>query len=442
MRRPSTKQKLALQIVRTLSAKGFEAYFVGGCVRDLVRKASPKDYDIATNATPAQIEGLFAKTVGVGAQFGVMIVILEGLPFEVATFRADKGYQDGRHPTGVRFTNAREDAVRRDFTVNGLFYDPLTRKVLDWVGGRADIRRKIIRAIGDPVKRFTEDKLRMLRAVRFASSLGFVIEPRTMAAIRKLAGKIGSVSNERVRDELVKMFTGPAPARALELLDRSGLLPEVLPEIERMKGVRQPKKFHPEGDVYRHTMLLMKQLKNAPEVLAFGCLLHDVGKPDTYRRSDRIRFNGHDRVGARITEEMLTRLRFPNDTKDKIVACVDAHMRFKDVKQMRESTLKKFMQRDTFETELEQHRIDCRASHGDLSNWTFLTKKYRAFKKEGLRPAPLLTGRDVLEAGFKEGPVVGRILRKIEEAQLEGRLRSKEQALEWLAKNKGEEWTT
>ena len=440
MRKPSTKKELALNIVRTLSAKGHEAYFVGGCVRDLIRKVTPKDFDIATNATPREIEKLFKRTVGVGAQFGVMIVVEEGQPFEVATFRADKGYQDGRHPSAVRFTNAKEDAVRRDFTANGIFYDPLTKKVLDWVGGQKDIKKKLIRAIGDPKKRFTEDKLRMLRAVRFASVLGFRIEPKTFAAIKKLSSQITAVSNERVRDELVKMFTGPDPAKALELLDKSGLLKAVLPEIERMKGVQQPKAFHPEGDVYKHTMLLMKQLKNAPEVLAFGCLLHDVGKPDTFKRADRIRFNGHDRVGARITEDMLTRLRFPNHTKDQVVACVDAHMRFKDVRQMRESTLKKFMQRETFDLELEQHRIDCLASHGDLTNWKFLKKKLKTFTKEGIKPAPLLTGRDILDAGYTEGPVIGTILRKAEEAQLEGELKTKDEALDWLKSNRGKLW--
>ena len=293
-------------------------------MRDLLLGKKPKDFDIATDATPKQVAALFRRTVGVGAQFGDS--------FEVATFRADRGYKDGRRPTGVRFTDAREDALRRDFTVNGLFYDPLSRKVLDWVGGQKDLRGKTVRAIGDPKKRFAEDKLRMLRAVRFAAALGFRLEPRTVSAVRRYAAQIRVVSHERVRDELVKMFTGPRPALALEMLDKTGLLKHVLPEIEKMKGVQQPRAFHPEGDVYKHTMLLMKQLKNAPAVLAFGCLLHDVGKPATFRRADRIRFNGHDRVGARIAGEMLSRLRFPNDLKDRIVACVEGHMRFKDVR--------------------------------------------------------------------------------------------------------------
>ncbi len=433
-RKPSIKKETALRIVRILRQKGHEAYFVGGCVRDLLRKKPPKDFDIATDATPDVIVKLFPKTVPVGAQFGVMIVLEEGHSFEVATFRADQGYQDGRHPSAVRYTNAKEDAARRDFTVNGIFYDPLNRKVLDWVGGQRDLKRRVIRAIGDPLKRFEEDKLRMLRAVRFAANLGFKIELKTLAAARKLSKGISAVSHERVRDELIKMFTGPDPAGALELLDRTGLLRETLPEIEKMKGVQQPRAFHPEGDVYRHTLLLMRQLKNSPVDLAFGCLLHDVGKPATYRRSDRIRFNGHDRVGARMAEKILERLRFTNDLKARIVACVEGHMRFKDVRQMRESTLKKFLQRETFETELIQHRIDCLASHGDLTNWRFLRKKLKTLSAEEIRPKPLITGRDLLALGYTEGPLIGKILREVEEAQLEKILLSKEEALSWVQK--------
>lgn len=427
-------KKTALGIVRTLRQNGHQAYFVGGCVRDLLRKKTPKDFDIATDALPEAVAKIFKRTVPVGAQFGVMLVVEEGHPFEVATFRADKGYDDGRRPTGVRFTDAKEDALRRDFTVNGLFFDPVRREVLDWVGGRNDLKSKLIRAIGDPEKRFTEDKLRMLRAVRFASVLAFQIEPKTFAAVRKLAKNINVVSHERVRDELVKMFTGPDPGTALQLLDKSGLLKHVLPEVEKMKGVNQPKAYHPEGDVFKHTVLLMKQLKQPSEVLAFGCLLHDVGKPPTYRRSDRIRFNGHDRVGARMTNDILERLRFPNETKEQIVACVEGHMRFKDVTKMRESTLKKFMQRKTFETELVQHRVDCLASHGDLSNWRFLKKKLKSMSAEDIKPQPLLSGRDLLALGIKEGPVIGKILRDLEVEQLEGRLKTRDEALEWARK--------
>lgn len=425
------KKTLALSILKRLRAAGHEAYFVGGCVRDLLLKKRPKDFDIATDARPEQVASLFPRTVGVGAQFGVMLVVEEGLPFEVATFRADLEYKDGRRPEGVRFTQAREDAIRRDFTVNGLFYDPLTRRVLDWVDGQKDLRRRLIRAIGKPEKRFSEDRLRMLRAVRFAATLGFKIEPKTFAAVKRLAPSIREVSAERIREELVKMFTGPHPARALDLLDRSGLLKIILPEVERMKGVRQPKRYHPEGDVFRHTRLLLEQLKNPSVTLAFGALLHDIGKPPTFKRSDRIRFNGHDRVGARMAEELLTRLRFSNQDKREIVACVEGHMRFKDVRQMRESTLKRFMQRDTFVTELEQHRIDCLASHGDLSNWRFLKRRLKSLSQEQLRPQPLLSGRDLIGLGLAEGPSIGGLLREMEDLQLEGRLTDRDQALEW-----------
>ncbi len=426
------KKKLALQIVRTLKQNGHEAYFVGGCVRDLLLKKTPKDFDIATDAVPDKIRTLFSKTVPVGAKFGVMLVVLDGHSFEVATFRTDEGYQDGRRPTGIRFTNAKEDALRRDFTINGLFLDPMTGRVMDWVEGQKDLKKKIIRAIGHPDKRFTEDKLRILRAVRFASVVGFKIEPKTFASIKKHAKTIHQVSQERIRDELIKMFTGPHPGVALALLDKTRLLKELLPEVEKMKGVQQPKAYHPEGDVFVHTRLLMQQLKHPSTVLAFGCLLHDVGKPDTYRRSDRIRFNGHDRVGAKITQSILERLRFPNDLKDKIVACVDGHMRFKDVKKMRESTLKKFMQRNTFETELEQHKIDCLASHGDISNWRFLRKKVKTLSKEEIKPKPLINGRDLLDLGYPEGPLIGKILRAVEEAQLDGKLSTKDEAISWV----------
>ncbi|OIO39564.1 MAG: hypothetical protein AUJ71_00330 [Candidatus Omnitrophica bacterium CG1_02_49_16] len=426
---------LALKIVKTLRNNGYEAFFVGGSVRDLLLKKSPKDFDIATNATPKEVSALFNKTVAVGAKFGVMIVILEGKNFEVATFRADRGYQDGRHPTGVRFTDAKEDALRRDFTVNGLFYDPIRRQVMDWVNGEKDLKKKMIRAIGDPNKRFAEDKLRLLRAVRFASVLGFRIEPKTFSALKKLAPNIHEVSQERVRDELVKMFTGPNPGLALELLDKAGLLKEVLPEVYRMKGVQQPREFHPEGDVFVHTKLLLARLKKPSVVLAFACLLHDVGKPGTYQRRDRIRFNGHDRVGAQISGKILDRLRFSNDLKEKIVACVEGHMRFKDARQMKESTLKRFFQRETFGIELEQHRVDCLASYGDLTNWRFLKKKMKSLSRAQIKPAPLFSGTDLLKIGYREGPLIGKILRAVEESQLEGILNHKNQALEWVKRN-------
>lgn len=427
-----TKKALAVRIVRTLREKGHEAYFVGGCVRDMVLGKRPSDFDIASNAGPDLVRAYFKETIPVGQAFGVIIVRLGGHSFEVSTFRAESGYKDGRRPGKVKFTDAKEDALRRDFTVNGLYYDPAKKKILDWVSGVGDIRKKVIRTIGDPARRFKEDKLRMLRAVRFTVNLGFKMELRTLNAIRKMRREIRVVSHERVRDELVKMFTGPDPAAALDSLDRSGLLGEVLPEVAALKGVAQPKEFHPEGDVFVHTRLLMKQLKNPSIVLAFGCLLHDIGKPPTFKKAkDRIRFHGHDRVGARMADKLLIRLRFSNELREQIVACVDGHMRFKDAPHMRESTLKKMFQRDTFPIELEQHRIDCRASHGDLRIWRLLRRKWRSLSQSDIRPEPFLKGKDLVEAGFAPGPDIGRILREAELKQLDGVWKTRDEALLW-----------
>lgn len=429
---PMSKRALAVSIVKLLREKGHEAYFVGGCVRDRVLGKHPSDFDIVSDARPEDLKRYFPHTIPVGEAFGVMIVRSGGESFEVSTFRTESGYRDGRRPSHVAFSDAKKDARRRDFTVNGLYYDPLKRQTLDWVEGRADIRAKVIRTIGSPSRRFREDKLRMIRAVRFAVNLGFRIEPETLAAIRRMRAAITVVSAERLRDELVKIFTGPFPGRGLRWLDRSGLLEVVLPEIEALKGVRQPREFHPEGDVYRHTKIMMDSLSRPPVVLAFGCLLHDIGKPRTFRREkDRIRFNGHDRVGAAMAGRLLERLKFPNDLRKRIVACVEGHMRFKDVRMMRESTLRRMLQRETFETELAQHRIDCLASHGDLSIWRFLTRKIKALPKDQIKPQPFLKGRDLLEIGFKPGPEIGRILREAEDKQLEGDFASKDQAVEW-----------
>lgn len=428
----ASKRKLAESVVRTLREKGHEAYFVGGCVRDMILGRRPSDFDIASDAGPERVASYFKRTIPVGAAFGVMIVREGGHSFEVSTFRGESDYKDGRRPGKVWYSDAKNDALRRDFTVNGLFYDPVKRRTLDWVGGIADIRRGVIRTIGAPERRFREDKLRMLRAVRFAANLGFRIEPATLRAVRRLRKTIAVVSAERVRDELVKLFTGPHPEKGIEWLDETGLLGVLLPEIEAMKGVNQPRQFHPEGDVYRHTKLIMSKLKKPSVVLAFGCLLHDIGKPKTFRRAkDRIRFNGHDRVGARMAEALLDRLRFSNDHKKRIVACVEGHMRFKDVKDMKQSTLRKLFQRETFETELEQHRLDCLASHGDLGIWRFLKKRLRALSREEIKPEPLLRGKDLLSLGFQPGPELGRILREAMDRQLEGEIRSHEDALTW-----------
>jgi poly(A) polymerase len=440
----------ATSIVRRLREAGHTAYFNGGCVRDMVRGVEPADIDIATTATPEQIQALFLRTIPVGVQFGVIIVVEGDHQFEVSTFRSDEAYVDGRRPTGVRFGSPEEDAQRRDFTVNGLFCDPLTGEIIDYVGGRSDIERKLIRCIGEPQHRFTEDKLRLLRCVRFASNLGYEIEEQTFAAVREMAGEITIVSAERIRDELIKIFTRANAGRGLELLDASGLLPVVLPEIAAMKGVEQPAEFHPEGDVFIHTKMMLEMMTREgeapaerdglaarrearppdPVVLAFAVLLHDVGKPPTFERApDRIRFNEHDRIGAEMAEQILRRLRFPNDTIDKVVLCVAQHMRFQFVKEMRPAKLKRILARETFPEELELHRIDCLSSHRNLENYEFLKQKAAEMPPEVVKPAPLLTGNDVLALGVKPGPLVGQILREAEEAQLDERLRSREEAL-------------
>jgi poly(A) polymerase len=392
--------------------------------------------------------------VPVGAAFGVVLVLEGGHQFEVATFRSDEAYVDGRRPTSVRYGSPEEDAQRRDFTINGLFYDPLANQIIDFVHGQADIERKLVRTIGEPRQRFTEDKLRLLRCVRFAANLGYEIEAATFAAVKEMAAQIHAVSAERIRDELIKIFTRPHAGRGLELLDASGLLAEVLPEIAAMKGVEQPPEFHPEGDVFAHTRLMLDLMSETarpsaisriaatpphagapprdPVVLAFAVLLHDVGKPPTFERApDRIRFNDHDRIGAEMAETILRRLRFSNEEIDRIALCVREHMRFQFVKEMRPAKLKRILARETFPEELELHRIDCAASHRNLENYEFLKAKAAEMPPEVVKPAPLLTGHDLLALGLRPGPTVGRILREIEELQLEERLRSREEALEF-----------
>ena len=429
------QKKIAIQIIKSLHQAGFVAYFAGGCVRDLVMKVRPKDYDIATTATPDQIEKLFLKCVPVGKQFGVMIVVMQTKHFEVTTFRREGPYRDGRHPDQVAFTTPQEDAKRRDFTVNGLFYDPLKRSMIDYVEGRKDIRRKLIRTIGDPHARFYEDHLRLFRAIRFAANLGFKIEPKTWKAIKELRKEIHSVSQERIRDELVKMFTRPNAGRGLELLSESGLLKEILPEVEAMKGVEQPPEFHPEGDVFIHTKMLLDQLKNPSVTLAFGALLHDVGKPPTFSdEGDRIHFYNHPNVGAQIARHMLTRLRFSNQEIEDIVSCVDNHMKFANVKEMRIGKLKQFVARENFSVELEMHKIDCLASHGKLELYRFLKRKLKEFEREGLKPKRLIDGNDLISIGIEPGPIMKEILEEAYALQLEGKLSSRDAVLDWAKK--------
>jgi poly(A) polymerase len=426
----------AIDIIRGLRARGFAAFLVGGCVRDLILGREPTDWDVATAATPQQVLTMYPHAIAIGAQFGVILVpFADGGKVEVATFRNDGAYSDGRHPDEVRFSlTAEEDVQRRDFTINGLLMDPLENdRVLDFVGGQYDIAAGIVRTIGDPNRRFGEDKLRMLRAVRFAARFGYGIEPKTFAAIRPLAPQIHQVSRERVRDELTKMLTEGKARRAFELLDDTGLLHEVLPEVEKMKGVEQPPQFHPEGDVWIHTRMLLEGLDAGSSLtLAWGALLHDIGKPPTFERLDRIRFNGHADIGAKIARAICNRLRMSNDDTDQIVAIVANHMKFPEVPKMRESTLKKFLRQDRFDEHLEMHRLDCLASHGDLSLYNFALEKLHNTPPEQIRPEPLITGQDLIAAGYTPGPQFKEILAQVEDAQLEGTLTAHTDAMDWV----------
>lgn len=419
-------------------------------MRDLLLGREPKDYDVATNATPQQVMTIFPQTYAVGAQFGVVLVpapdtgrvsecAVEGSSkyhcVEVATFRSDVGYSDGRHPDEVRFSNdPREDVARRDFTINGMLLDPLSGEVLDYVGGRKDLQAGIVRTIGSPEHRFAEDKLRMLRAVRFAARFHSTIEPATFAAMQKLAEQIRVVSRERVRDELTRMLTEGHARKAFLMLDQSGLLQYVLPEISQMHGVEQPPEFHPEGDVFVHTLLLLDNLPQpCPPTLGWGALLHDVGKPATFRIApDRIRFDGHVDVGVKIAEEICRRLRFSNDDTEQIVALVANHMRFADAMKMKESTLKKFMRLRNFDEHLALHRADCLASHRNLTSYEFIRQKRAEIPPEKMRPSPLVTGHDLIAEGHRPGPRFKEILGAVEDAQLEGRLASRDAALEFV----------
>jgi poly(A) polymerase len=427
----------AIEIAADLRARGFQAWLVGGCVRDLVLGREPKDYDIATDARPDELLVLFPRAQLVGAQFGVVLVDR----VEVATFRSDHAYADGRHPERVEFEkDPKQDVLRRDFTINALLLDPavlnslsspssLYSQVVDYVGGLTDLGAGVIRAIGDPQQRFQEDHLRMLRAVRFAARFGFAIEPATMAAIQKLHAQILRVSPERIRDELVRILTEGDARRGFELLDASGLLGDILPEVAAMKGVSQPPEFHPEGDVWIHTLIMLDGLKSPSSTLALGVLLHDVGKPGTFRVAERIRFDGHVELGERIAREILNRLRFSNADVDQVIALIANHMRFSHVHQMRESTLKRMLRLPAFEEHLELHRLDCSSSHGHLGNYDFAKSKFEQAAPEELRPARLVTGDDLIAAGYVPGPDFSRMLEVAEDAQLEGRVTSKDEGL-------------
>ena len=425
------RRALAFYVVRDLQARGYKAYFVGGCVRDYLLGIVPKDYDVSTDATPEHLLEFFPNAQTVGAHFGVVLVTREaGVQVEIATFRTEGNYTDGRRPDQVRFEkDPALDAQRRDFTINGLMQDPLSDQILDFVSGRSDLEKKVVRAIGDARTRFEEDHLRMLRAIRFAARLDFTIADETMRAIRQLAPSIKNISVERVRDELIRILTEGGARKGFEMLDDSGLLEFILPEVKAFKGVQQPPEFHPEGDVWTHVLLMLDQLNRPSPTLAAGVLLHDVGKPPTFRVVDRIRFDNHAEVGAMMTGNILARLRFSNEDVEQVTSLVANHMKFKDVRQMRTSTLKRFLCLPQFEEHLELHRLDCLASNGYTDAYNFLQEKLTEISHEELRPARLITGQDLIEAGFDPGPSFGRALEAIETAQLEGEIKTREQAL-------------
>ena len=427
---------VATKLVRRLRESGFIAYFAGGCVRDALLRKQPKDIDIATDAEPDEVQKMFIRTVAVGAKFGVVRVLEGGFEFEIATFRSDGVYLDGRRPVSVTFSSPEEDAKRRDFTINGMFYDPLADQVVDFVGGKTDLEHRLVQAIGNPDERFSEDHLRLLRAVRFAAALDFEIEPATWKAVTEKAHQIRTVSQERIRDELVKIMADPHRVRGLDLLDQSGLLKNVLPEVSRMHGCEQPPQFHPEGDVYVHTRLMLSLLPaDASPLLALSVLLHDIGKPVTYSFDEvdqRIRFNGHDQVGADMATEIMTRLRFSNEEIGTVVEAIRNHMVFKDTPNMRPAKLRRFMGRQNFPLELELHRVDCLGSHGDLQTYDLLVNKQREFENEPIIPPPLLTGRDLIALGLKPGPRFGEILEAVQTAQLDGEIKDRAGALQLL----------
>ena len=430
----------AIDIIGKLQEKGHIAYLAGGCVRDMLRGETPKDYDIATSALPQEITSIFTKTREVGVHFGVVIVIVNNQAFDVATFRNDGSYKDGRHPEEVTFSTPQDDTARRDFTVNGIFFDPISEKYIDFVEGKSDIDKKVIRAIGEPNLRFQEDHLRLLRAIRFAARFDYEIEAETWNSIKSNASGISKISKERIRDELTKILLNENRVLGFDLLVESGLMEHIIPQILQLKGCEQPPQFHPEGDVFVHTRLMLSLLKDAPSIeLVLSVLLHDIGKPATYsfdEEADRIRFNGHDKLGAEMSEQILRDLKFSNSIIEDVVQMVANHMTFKDVQKMRQSKLKRFMSRSTFNDEIELHRVDCLGSWGGLDNYDFLNKKMVEFANEPIIPQPLLTGKDLIELGWSPGPDLGQTLNSVQDMQLEGKLNSKDEALDWVKSNR------
>jgi len=431
---PSELLDFAIEVIVELRNAGHKAFCVGGCARDTLLGIEPKEYDITTSATPEEVSEIFPHTVPIGVSFGVILVIAGKYQFEVATFRKDQSYSDGRHPDKVIYSSEeQEDVLRRDFTINGMLYDPLAEEVIDYVDGLADINTKIVRTIGNSYERFNEDKLRMMRAIRFSSRYNFELDLDTFRAIEKLAADITQVSSERIRDEIIKIVSQSNPGHGLKMLSVGGLLKYILPDVEIMNGVEQPPEFHPEGDVFIHTCLVLDKLYEnedgivSPE-LAMGALLHDVGKPPTFSVSDRIRFNGHDKLGAEMSKRICRELKFSNKQIEIIYALIKDHLKFKDVFNMKKSTLKRFIGMPHFEEHMALHLADCQASHGLMAAYDFIMEKYNDFEDEEIKPAPLLSGNELIEMGYKPGPLFSDILNFIEEAQLEGDLNNAEDA--------------
>ena len=415
----------AFRIVQTLRDHGFAAFWAGGCVRDMLMNRPPGDYDIVTTASPEHVKSLFRRTIPVGEQFGICIVLLKGEKYEVAEFR--------NSPPGSSLdTIIREDARHRDFSINGMLYDPVEECVYDHVGGRQDIEAKLVRGVADPRERFLEDRLRMMRAVRFAASFDYTIETETFAAIREFAADIQIVSVERVREEFLKTLLSPSPAYGLQLLDQSMLLREILPEVAAMKGVQQPSEFHPEGDVFRHTLLMLQGMKRPSPELAMAVVLHDIGKPSTYTKTDRIRFHEHAQRGAEMADDICLRLKCSTKSTERIVQLVQEHQRFLDVRHMKASTLKRFLRQDYFPELLELHRLDCLSSQRPLENYEFCRSKLQEFQQESIRPPRLVSGKDLVNLGLSPGPQFKQMLDAVEDAQLEGMVRTRAEALELL----------
>ncbi len=431
---PEKMQKYAILIVEQLQQAGFTTYFAGGSVRDALLGKDPVDYDIATGATPEQVMAIFPKSINVGKSFGVSRVPIHNTWFEVATFRTDSAYHNGRHPTSVTYSTPEEDAQRRDFTVNAIFFDPISKKIHDYVNGRQDIENKIIRCVGNPIERFEEDHLRMLRAVRFTSVLSFTMEKETADAIRATAASILKISPERIRDELTRILVeSPKSGDAIILLDNVKLLEQILPEIKAMQGQKQPPQFHPEGDVFEHTVLMLNLMTKKDKLLAFSVLLHDVGKPGTaIVAPDRIRFNGHASLGAKLSKEILKRLKFSNQDQEDISTCVGGHMRYMEVKNMKQSTLRRLVGATTYPTEVELHRLDCLGSHGGLENYEHVKAFEEKIKNEPILPKPWINGHDIINLGITKGHKIGKIHKQAYEAQLNGDFQSKEDLYAWL----------